>query len=79
MRLLCWGNKVIFSVVGLTTTGGTRYTEKNGFVTATKLGTTAKKIVAATKNFAAAAKRFVDRTKHSVVVTKCFCCPYFNK
>jgi len=39
-------------------------TEKNGFVTATKLGTTTKNFVAATKNFAAAAKRFVDRTKH---------------
>jgi len=24
-------------------------------------------------------KRFVDRTKHFVVVTKYFCCPYFNK
>jgi len=39
------------------------YTEKNGFVTATKLGTTNKFFVAATKNFAAANKRFVDRTK----------------
>jgi len=37
-------------------------TEKNGFVTATKLGTT-------DKIFAAATKRFVDRTKHFVVVT----------
>jgi len=43
--------------------------EKNGFVTATKLGErknkkekTNKFFVAATKNFAAAAKRFVDRT-----------------
>jgi len=53
--------------------------EKNGFVTATKLGTTNKFFVAATKNFAAATKRFVDRTKHFVVVTKCFCYPYFNK
>jgi len=51
---------------------------KNGFVTATKLGTTNKFFVAATKNFAAATKRFVDRTKHCVV-TKCFCYPYFNK
>jgi len=51
---------------------------KNGFVTATKLGTTDKIFVAATKNFAAATKRFVDRTKH-FVVTKCFCCPYLNK
>jgi len=33
-------------------------TEKNGFVTATKLGTTNKIFVAAPKNFAAAAKRF---------------------
>jgi len=35
---------------------------KNGFVTATKLGTTNKFFVAATKNFAAVTKRFVDRT-----------------
>jgi len=35
--------------------------------------------VASTKKFAAASKRFVDRTKHSVVVTKYFCYPYFNK
>jgi len=53
-------------------------TRKNGFVTATKLGTTNKILVAATKNFAAATKRFVDRTKH-FVVTKKFCYPYFNK
>jgi len=52
---------------------------KNGFVTATKLGTTDKMFVAATKYFAAATKRFVDRTKHCVVVTKCFCYPYLNK
>jgi len=54
------------------------YTEKRGFVTATKLGTTNKFFVAATKNLAAATKRFVDRTKH-FVVTKYFCYPYFNK
>jgi len=53
------------------------YTEKNSFVTATKLGTTNEIFVAATKNFAAATKRFVDRTKHSVDVTKYFCYPYF--
>jgi len=47
--------------------------EKNGFVTATKLGTTNKIFVAATKNFAAATKHFVDRTNHFVVVTKYFC------
>jgi len=47
-------------------------TEKNGFVTATKLGTN-KIFVSATKNFAAATKRFVDRTKHFVVVTIFFC------
>jgi len=52
---------------------------KNGFVTATKLGTTNKIFIAATKNFAAATKCFVDRTKHFVVVTKYFCYPYFNK
>ena len=44
-------------------------TEKNGFVTATKLGTANKVFVAATKKFAAATKRFVDRTKHFVVGT----------
>jgi len=52
---------------------------KNGFVTATKSGTTNKLFVAATKNFAAATKRFVDRTNHFVVVTKYFFYPYFNK
>jgi len=56
-----------------------RARKKNGFVTATKLGTTNKIFVAAiTKNFAAATKRFVDRTKH-FVVTKYFWYPYFNK
>jgi len=53
-------------------------TEKKGFATATKLGTTNKFFVAATKNFAAATKLFVDRTKH-FVATKYFCYPYFNK
>jgi len=48
---------------------------KNGFVTATKLGTTNKIFVAAAKNFAAATKRFVDRTKHFVVLTKFFVIP----
>jgi len=48
------------------------YTEKNGFVTATKLGTTNKIFVAATKNFAAATKRFVDRTNHFVFFNKIF-------
>jgi len=57
----------------------TVYTEKNGFATATKLGTTNKIFVAATKNFAAPTKRFVDRTKHCVVVTKYFCYSCFNK
>jgi len=55
------------------------YTEKNGFVTATKLGKTNKCFVAATKNFAAATKRCVDRNKYFVVVAKYFCYPYFNK
>jgi len=32
------------------------FTEKNGFVTATKLGTTNKNFLAATKNFAEATK-----------------------
>jgi len=54
-------------------------TEKNGFVTTTKLGTTNNFFVAATKNFAAANKRFVDRTKHFVAATKYFRYPYFNK
>jgi len=53
--------------------------KKNGFVTATKLGTTNNFFVAATKRFAAATKRSVDRTKYFVVVTKYFCYPYFNK
>ena len=44
-------------------------TEKNGFVTATKVGTTNNFFVAATKKFAAATKRFVDGTKHFAVVT----------
>ena len=47
------------------------YTEKNGFVTGTKSGTTNNFFVAATKNFAVATKRFVDRTEH-FVVTKYF-------
>jgi len=52
---------------------------KNGFVTATKLGTTNEFFVASTKNFAAVTERFVDRIKPFVVVTKYFCYPYFNK
>jgi len=56
-----------------------RFTEKNGFVTATKLGTTNEFLVASNKSIAAATKRFVDRTKHFVVVTKYFRYPYFNK
>jgi len=51
------------------------YTEKNGFVSATKLGTTYKFFVAVTKTFTAATKRLVDRTKHFVVVTKYFFVP----
>jgi len=50
------------------------HTGKNGFVTATKLGTTNKIFVAATKFFSAATKRFVDRTKR-FVVTKFFVIP----
>jgi len=42
-------------------------------------GKTNKIFVAATKSFATATERFVDRPKHFVVVTKYFCCPYFNK
>jgi len=52
---------------------------KNGFVTATKLGTTNTFFVAETKTFAAATKRFVHRTKQFAVVTKYFCYTYFNK
>jgi len=59
--------------------GKTAYTEKNGFVPATKLGTKNIFFVAATENFAAATKRSVDRTRHFVFVTKYFCYPYFNK
>jgi len=40
-----------------------------------KIGTTNEFFVASTKNFAAATKCFVD----SLVVTKYFCYPYFNK
>jgi len=54
-------------------------TEKNGFVTATKLERRNDFFFSSTKNFAAATKRFVDRTKHFVVITKYFCHPYFNK
>ena len=53
--------------------------EKNGFDTATKLGTANNFFVAATKNFAAATKSFVDRTKDFIVVTNYFCYPYFDK
>jgi len=52
---------------------------KNGFVTATKLGTKNNFFVTGTKNFAATTKRFDDRTKHFVVVTKYFSYPYFTK
>jgi len=52
---------------------------RNGFVKATKLGTTDKFFVAASKNFATATKRYVDRNKHFVVATKYFCFPYFEK
>jgi len=56
----------IMSSSGVTVNRGTRHRTqlhgKNGFVTATKLGTANKIFVAATKNFAAATKRFVDRT-----------------
>jgi len=41
-------------------------TEKNGFVTATKLGTTNKFFVAATQNFAAATQNFAAATKRFV-------------
>jgi len=54
-------------------------TEKNGFVAATKLGTTNNFFVAASKNFAAATKPVVGRTKRFVVLTKYFCYLYFNK
>jgi len=52
-----------------------QFTEKNSFVTATKLGTTNEFFDASTKNFAAATNRFVGRTKHFVVVTKYFSIP----
>jgi len=55
------------------------YSWKNGFVTATRLGTTNEFFVVSTKKIAAASKRFDDITKHFVVVTKYFCYPYFNK
>jgi len=67
--------KVRFSLDSIFDTGP----HGNGFVTATKSGTTNKFLVAATKNYDAATKRFVDRNKHFVVVTKYFCYSYFNK
>jgi len=54
-------------------------TEKNDFVTATKLETANNFFVAATKNFAAATEPFGGRTKHFAVVTKYFCYRYFIK
>jgi len=80
--MVLWANLLFTSITGLifdlirSCSGRPPlYTEKNGFVTTTKLGTTNKFLVAATKNFAAATQRFVDRTKHFVVVTKYFCYP----
>jgi len=58
---------------------GPLHGKKNGFVTATKLGTTNDFLLLQPKIFPAATKRFVDRTKHFVIVTKYFCYPYFNK
>jgi len=52
---------------------------KDGFVTASKLGTRNDFFVASTKSFAAETKGFADRTKQFVVVTKYFCYPYFNR
>jgi len=63
-------NQNYFAVIFLLTYN---ITEKNGFVTATKLGTTNEFFVASTKNFAAATTRFVDKTKHFVAVTIYFC------
>jgi len=63
-------NKLSHTVISLTPRNAPR--RKNGFITATKLGTTDKIFVAVTK-------RFVDGTKHFVVVTKCFCYPDFKK
>jgi len=54
---------------------GVGCTGKNGFDTATKIGTTDKLFVAAAKNFAVATKCFVNRTKHFVVVTNFFVIP----
>jgi len=60
MKLMIWVRKY---GVGMTPYFLCDY-GKNGFVTATKLGTTNEFFVASTKNFAAAAKHSVDRTKH---------------
>ena len=59
-------NAILFENINVNNHG------KNGFVTATKLGTTNEFFVASTKNLAAANRRFVDRTKH-FDVTKYFC------
>jgi len=42
--------------------------EKNGFVTATKSGTTNEFFVASTENVAAATKRFVHRTELNILL-----------
>jgi len=52
-------------------------TEKIVLLQQQNKGKQIKFLFAAAKNFAAATKRFVDRTKHFVVVTTCFCYPYF--
>jgi len=55
-------------------------TEKNGFVTATKLGKTNEFFVVSTQKILLQQPNvFVDRTKHFVAVTKYFCYPYFKK
>jgi len=52
---------------------------KNGFVTATKLGTTINFLLLQPKILLQQPNVLLIETKHFVVVTKYLCYPYFNK
>jgi len=54
------------------------FTEKNGFVTVTKLGTTNKFFVAATKNFPQQPNVLLIEPNILLLLTKYFCYPYFD-
>jgi len=53
--------------------------EKNGFVTATKLGTTDKKFMLLQPKTLLQQPKILLTELNIFVVTKCFCYPYFNK